>query len=68
MFGSLRPLCLLWKSNTAVPGGGVGWGVYATSQTSLLHMKRFNKTECPGFVLLCILCFQRQPFRFYITL
>ena len=30
----------------------------------LLHMKRLNKTESPIFVLLCVLCFQRQTFRF----
>ena len=27
-------------------------------------MKRFNKTESPNFVLMCVLCFQRQPVRF----
>ena len=29
-----------------------------------MFMKRLNKTESPIFVLLCVLCFQRQPFRF----
>ena len=33
-------------------------------QTALLHMKRLNKTEAPIFVLLYVLFFQRQPFRF----
>ena len=26
-------------------------------------MKRFNKIESPIFVLVCVLCFQRQRFR-----
>ena len=26
-----------------------------------------NKTESPILILLCILCFQRQPFRFFIV-
>ena len=45
------------------------WGVAGAgevaSQTTLLHMKSINKTEVPMiFNLLCILGFQRQPFRF----
>ena len=30
----------------------------------------FNKTESPIFVLLCVFCLQRQPFRFsfYLTI
>ena len=39
-----------------------------SSQTILLHMKRFNKTEFPIFILLCVLCFLRQSFRFFILL
>ena len=27
-----------------------------------LHMKRRNQTESPFFVILCVLCFQRQSF------
>ena len=27
-----------------------------------VDMKRLNKTGSPIFVLLCVLCFQRQPF------
>ena len=50
---------------------GVGKGCYAASQTTYmsLYMKRFNKTESPIFVLLCVLCIQRQPsrFLFYFT-
>ena len=33
---------------------------YAASQTTVLHMKRLNQTESPIFVILCVLCFQRQ--------
>ena len=33
-------------------------------QTSLLLMKNLNKTETPIFYLKCVLCFQKQPFRF----
>ena len=41
-------------------GGGERGGV---RQTTLLHMKRYNITESL-FSLLCVLCFQAQPFRF----
>ena len=34
----------------------------------LLHMNILNKTESPMFVLLCVLCFQRQPFKYFIIL
>ena len=50
-----------------VCGGGGGGVAYAVLQTILLHMKRFNKTESPIFVLLCVLCFQRQSFKFSLT-
>ena len=45
-------------------GGGGGGGVYSASQTTLLDMKRLIKPNFQFFVLLCALCFQRQPFRF----
>ena len=35
-------------------------GAYAASQTIVLHMKRLNLTESPIFVILCVLCFQKQ--------
>ena len=44
--------------------------MYTASQTTVLYMKRLNKTESPIFVLACVLCFQRQPlifFLFYFT-
>ena len=44
-------------------GGRLG-AAYAASQTSWLHMKRHNNAESPIFVLLCVLCSKRQPFRF----
>ena len=47
-------------------GGGKGGGAYAALKTAKLYMKRLNKTESPIFVLLCVLCIQRQPFRFVI--
>ena len=34
---------------------------------SLLLMKSLNKTETPIFYLQCVLCFQRQPFRFLLN-
>ena len=38
-------------------------------QTSLVLMKSLNKIETPIFYLfLCVLCFQRQPFRFLFFL
>ena len=44
-------------------GEGEGVGVaYADVQTTVLHMKRLNETESPIFVILCVLCFQRQSF------
>ena len=42
-------------------GGGWGEGrgvAFTTSSAILLYMKRFNETEFPIFVLLCVLCFQ----------
>ena len=41
-------------------GGGGDGGAYVASQTIVLHMKRLNQTESPNFVILCVLCFQRQ--------
>ena len=38
------------------------WGAFAASQITLLHIKRFNKTESPIF--LCVLCFKKQTFTF----
>ena len=37
-------------------------GAYAASQTTVLHVKGLNQTESPIFVILCVLCFQRQSF------
>ena len=31
--------------------------------STILHMKRLNQTESPIFVILCVLCFQRQSLR-----
>ena len=53
--GYFKPALVPW-------GGGVGWGAYAASQTIVLHMKRLSQTESPSFVILCVLCFQRQSF------
>ena len=41
---------------------GGGGGAYAASQITVLHMKGLNQTESPIFVILCVLCFQRQSF------
>ena len=43
---------------------GVGrlGGAYAASQTTVLHIKRLNQTEFPIFLILYVLCFQRQSF------
>ena len=51
-------------------GGGVGGrGVaYAAVQTTVLLMKRLNQTESPIFVILCVLCFQRQSFLTFIVI
>ena len=48
-------------------GKGGGGGAYAASQTTVLHMKRLNQTDYPIFVILCILCFQRQSFFTFIV-
>ena len=47
-------------------GGGGGGGVEKLMQTTMLHMKRLNQTECPIFLILCYLCFQRQSFLTFI--
>ena len=45
-------------------GAGVGgMGVYSIANYTIVY-KKLNKTESPIFVLLCVLCFKRQPFRF----
>ena len=41
---------------------------YAASQTVVLHMKRLNQTESLIFVILCVLCFQRQTFLTFNTI
>ena len=43
-------------------------GACAASQTTVLHMKRLSQTESPIFVILCVLCFQRQSFFTFIGL
>ena len=40
-------------------GGGAGGG---------LLMKRLNQTEPPIFVIMCVLCFQRQSFLTFIVI
>ena len=48
-------------------GGGGGGGVRGKRmQTTMLHMKRLNQTECPIFLILCVLCLQRQSFLTFI--
>ena len=42
-------------------------GAYAASQTTVLHMKRLSQTESPIFVILCVLCYQRQTFLTFIS-
>ena len=41
-------------------------GKSSGSKKDLLHMKILNETESPIYILLCILCFQKQPFRFLL--
>ena len=36
------------------------------SHTTVLHLKRLNQTESPIFVIVCVLCFQRQSFLTFI--
>ena len=31
-------------------------------QIAVLHIKGLNQTESPFFVILCVLCFQKQSF------
>ena len=38
---------------------------YVASRIQYMHMEDLNKAESPICVLLCVLCFQRQPFRLY---
>ena len=44
-------------------GGAEGRGVCSLANY-MLHMKTLNETKSPIFVLLHVLCFQRQPFEF----
>ena len=41
-------------------------GAYVALQTTVLHTKRFNLTESPIFVILCVVYFQRQSFFTFI--
>ena len=47
-------------------GGRGGGGGVSASQTTVLHMKRLDQTESPIFVILYVLCFQRQSFFTFI--
>ena len=64
ILGSLIPFWLLWQSNTALVGAR---GAYTASQTSLLYMKRLNKTESPIFVPLRVFFFFFFFFFFLFT-
>ena len=48
--------------------GGGGGGGGEREAYAVLHMKRLNQTEPPIFVILCVLCFQRQSFLTFILL
>ena len=39
-------------------GRGVGGAAFTISSAILLYMKRFNETEFPIFVFLCVLFFK----------
>ena len=58
---SLRPSWLFWKSNTAKACAIMGRMLPRKLQCCII-MKRLNQTESPIFVILCVLCFQRQSF------
>ena len=47
-----------------IPHGPV-LGAYAASQVALLH-RRFHKFKSLVFVLLRVVCFQKQPFKFLL--
>ena len=50
-------------------GLGGGGGAYAAPQTTVLHMKRFNQTESPIFVIYVFFVFSKAIlFDFYFTL
>ena len=61
-FGIIEPILVILKIEHRLSRrlGARGWGgqAYVASQTTVLHMKRFNHTESPIFVILCVLCFQ----------
>ena len=72
------PTSTLWIGQFKVEGMSIKFffffinhvGACTALQTTVLHMKRFNETESPSpiFVILCVLCFQRQSFLTYFTL
>ena len=43
-------------------------GAYVASQIIVLRMKRLNQTESPIFVIVYVLCFQRQSLFSFILL
>ena len=79
-FGITEPILVILKTEYRLSqrwdgrrgGGGGAWGggrgAYAALQTTVLHMKRPNQTVSPIFVILFVLCFQRQSFFTFILL
>ena len=57
--GALSPSWLFWNSTTALSQRS---RAYAASQTKVLHTKRLNQTESPIFMIVCVLCLQKQSF------
>ena len=51
-----------WTTSCKNVSLGTRGCMYATSQTTVLHMERLSQTESPIFMILCVLCFQRQSF------
>ena len=50
-------------------GGAGGGGAYASSQATVVHMKRLNQTESPNFRdFVCSLFPKAILFYFYFTL
>ena len=60
----------VWGWGAGRRGGGGGWG--GESVCSLtnysVHMKNLSQTGSSIFVILCVLCFQRQTFFTFILL
>ena len=60
-FGIIEPIFVTLKIEYRL---GWCWGCIQPRKLQYLYIKRLHKTESPSFVVVCVICFQRQPYKF----